>query len=129
MVVYYGDISIKSPRGHLRFWTFFGHILDLLKRLWTFQYAAGLRGPCILIKRPKIVDLSVPHVSQRSGYLTKHPKKVKKISKNSAFDIPNFGPFWVVKIQAGAMPPLPPDKNNPVLSHIMLTVIFSLCSQ
>ena len=30
-----------SKRGHLRFWTFFKQISDLLKELWTFQYAAG----------------------------------------------------------------------------------------
>ena len=29
-------------------------------------------------------------------------------------DIPNFGPFWVVKIQEGPLPPPPPpDKNIP----------------
>ena len=34
-------------------------ILDLLKKLWTFQYAARFRGPGILIKSSTIVDLSV----------------------------------------------------------------------
>ena len=55
---------------------FFGQNLDLLTKLWTFQYAARFRGPCILIKRPTIVDLSVRRVAQRSRYLAKHPKKV-----------------------------------------------------
>ena len=38
---------------------FLKQILDLLKKWWTFQYAARFRGPGILIKRSTIVDLSV----------------------------------------------------------------------
>ena len=41
------------------------------------------------------------------------------VANLTARDIPNLGPFWVVKIQvcvcAWAMPPLPPDKNIPVI--------------
>ena len=48
------------------FWDKFGHAV---------QFAGGFRGPGVLIKRSThIVDLSVRRVTQRSRYLTKHPK-------------------------------------------------------
>ena len=66
------------------------------------------------------MDLAVCQVDQQSRYLTKHPKKCLKniqisiavlshlvAADRTARDIPNFGPFSVVKIQVGAMPPLP----------------------
>ena len=119
--------QISKGGGHLRFWTFFlKQISDLLKRLWTFQYAAGFRGPGILIKRSTIVDLSVyaawlrgPDISQNiQKIFKKYPKIDYRAFESSrhhyaadnrtARDIHNFGPFWVVKIQGGAMPPWPP---------------------
>ena len=61
----------------------FYQILDLLKKLWTFQFAACRvqRSRYILIKRSTIVDLFVHRVAQRPRYLTKHPKKVEKCPK------------------------------------------------
>ena len=61
---------------------FLKQISDLLKKLWTFQYAAGFRGPGILIKRSTIVDLSVyaawlrgPDISQNIHKIfKKYPK-------------------------------------------------------
>ena len=94
-------------------------ISDLLKKLWTFQYAAGFRGPGILIKRFAIVDLSVyaawlrgPDISQNiQQILKKYPKVDYRAFASSrrhyaadnrtARDIQNIGPFWVVKIQGG----------------------------
>ena len=104
---------------------FFKQILDLLKRLWTFQYAAGFRGPGILIKRSTIVDLSVyaawlrgPDISQNiQKILKKYPKIDYRAFASSrhhyaadnrtARDI-HFGPFWVVKIQGGGNAALAP---------------------
>ena len=116
-----------SNGGHLRFWTFKKkQISDLLKKLWTFQYAAGFRGPGILIKRSTIVDLSVyaawlrgPDISQNIQQILKKYPKIDYLAfassrrhyaadNRTARDIQNFGPFWVVKIQGGAMPPWPP---------------------
>ena len=60
----------------------FGQILDLLKKLWTFQYAAGFRGPSILIKRSIIVDLSVYAAWLRGPDISQNiQKRYKKISK------------------------------------------------
>ena len=70
------DIFIKSPRGAFDIFDLFGQILDLFEKLWTFQYAAGVRGAGVLIKRSTIVALSVRPVAQRSRYLTIHKKKV-----------------------------------------------------
>ena len=39
-----GRFLLNLQGGHLRFWTFSSQILDLLKRLWTFLYAAWLSG-------------------------------------------------------------------------------------
>ena len=112
-----------SKRGHLRFWTFFGKFWTF-KKIVDLQYAAGFRGPGILIKRSTIADLSV-YAAWLRGPDISHPKKgLKKYSKidcrafATSRDIPNFGPFWVVKIQWGAMPPWPPDKNIPVHTYI-----------
>ena len=66
---YYSSIACTTSilsnlqGGIWDFWPFW-QILDLLKKLWT------------------MLDLSVCHVAQRSRYLTKHQKKVLKISKN-----------------------------------------------
>ena len=108
-----------SKGGHLRFWTFFKQISDLLKKLWTFQYAAGFRGPGILIKRSTIVDLSVyaawlrgPDISQNIQKIFKKYPKIDyrafassrrhyPADNRTARDIQNVGPFWVVKIQGG----------------------------
>ena len=110
---------------------FLKQISDLLKKLWTFQYAAGFRGPGILIKRSTIVDLSVyaawlrgPDISQNiQKIFLKYPKidyrafassrRHYAADNRTARDIQNFGPFWVVKIQGGQCPPGPPDKNIP----------------
>ena len=111
------DIFIKFPRGAFEILDlFFKQISDLLKKLWTFQYAAGFRGPGILIKRSTIVDLSVyvawlrgPDISQNiQKILKKYPKIDYRAFASSrhhyaadnrtARDIQNFGPFWVVKI-------------------------------
>ena len=46
---------------------FLKQISDLLTKLWTFQYAAGFRGPGILIKRSTIVDLSGPFFKTNFG--------------------------------------------------------------
>ena len=106
---------------------------DLLKKLWTFQYAAGFRGPGILIKRSTTVDLSVyaawlrgPDISQNiQKILKKYPKidyrafassrRHYAADNRTARDIQNRGPFGVVKIQGGGgqCPPGPPDKNIP----------------
>ena len=108
------DIFIKFPRGAFEILDVFWQILDLLKKLWTFQYAAGFRGPGILIKRSTIVDLSVYAVWLRGPDITQNiQKRFKNITKidcraftfscrryvtdnRTAHDIPNFGPFWVV---------------------------------
>ena len=105
---------------------FLKQISDLWKKLWTFQYAAGFRGPGILIKRSTIVDLSVyaawlrgPDISQNIQKIFKKYPKIDyrafassrrhyAADNHTARDIHNFGPFWVVKIQGGAMPPWPP---------------------
>ena len=105
---------------------FLKQISDLLKKLWTFQYAAGFRGPGILIKRSTIVDLSVyaawlrgPDISQNiQKVFKKYPKIDYRAFASSrhhyaadnrtACDIQHFGPFWVVKIQGGGNAPLPP---------------------
>ena len=119
----------------MRFWTFLKQISDLLKKLWTFQYAAGFRGPGILFKRSTFVDLSVyaawlrgPDISQNiQKIFLKYPKIDYRAFASSrrhyaadnctACGIQNFGPFWVVKIQGGGgMPPGPPDKNIPDIS-------------
>ena len=87
-----------SKGGHLRFWTFsktnFGpffnkrcKIVDLSlwcviqrsrnftkhSKLWTFFYAAWLRGSAFSFKY-KILDLFLKGVVWTSRYLTKHPK-------------------------------------------------------
>ena len=103
--------------------------------MWTFQYAAGFRGPGILIKRSTIVDLSVyaawlrgPDISQNIHKIfKKHPKidyrafassrRHYAADNRTARDIQNFGPFWVVKIQGGQWPPGPPDKKYPCYTH------------
>ena len=72
---------------HLRCWTFCWQFWTFWNILWTFQYAAGFRGPGILIKRSTIVDLSVRRVAQRSRYLIKHPNK---ILKNIQKSLPRF---------------------------------------
>ena len=85
-----------------------------------------------------------PFCSPRGSeiYLPKHQKKVKKnypkidcrafafscrsyaAAKRTARYIPKFGPFWVVQIQGGSMPPLPPppDKNITVLGFAPFTL-------
>ena len=95
-----------------------------MKKLWTFQYAAGFRGPGILIKRSTIVDLSVyaawlrgPDISQNIHKFKKYPKidyrafafshRHYTADNRTARDIQNFGPFWVVKIQGGNAPLAP----------------------
>ena len=99
--------------------------MDLLKKMWTFQYAAGFRGLGILIKRSTIVDLSVyiawlrgPDISQNiQKRFQKYPEidcrafafshRLYAAVKRTAPDIPNFGPFWLVKIQGGQCPLCP----------------------
>ena len=89
------------------------------------QYAAGFRGPGILIKRSTIVDLSVyaawlrgPDISQNIQKIFKKYPKIDyrafassrhhyAADNRTARDIQNFGPFWVVKIQGGQCPPDP----------------------
>ena len=80
------------------------------------------RGPC-----NHKMDLSVRRVAQRldiSQNIQKRFKKYPKIdcrtfafsrhhcyvaANHTVRDIPDFGPFWIVKIQGGGnMPPLPP---------------------
>ena len=113
------------------FGPFFKQISDLLKKLWTFQYAAGFRGPGILIKRSTIVGLSVyaawlrgPDISQNIQKIFKKYPKIDyqafassrrhyAADNRTARDIQNIGPFWVVKIQGGQCPPGPPDKTIP----------------
>ena len=115
----------------MRFWTFFKTIFGPFKKLWTFQYAAGFRGPGILIKRSTIVgSFCICSVAERSRYLTKKQQIFKKYPKidyrafafshrhyaadnRTARDIQNVGPFWIVNIQGGQCPPGPPDKNIP----------------
>ena len=98
---------------------FFKQISGLLKKLWTFQYAAWFRGPGILIKRSTIVDLSVyaawlrgPDISQNIQKIFKKYPKIDyrafasshrhyAADNRTARDIQNVGPFWVVKIQGG----------------------------
>ena len=86
-----------SKGGHLRFWTFsrtnFGPFLTKDAKLWTFFYAAWLRGSAlkkiqnfgpfskgrgldlqIFNKTSKIVDLFGKPLGQRSRYFTKDPK-------------------------------------------------------
>ena len=78
-------IFLSNLQGGIWDFGLFWQILDLLKKKWTFQYAAGFRGPGILIKRSTMLDLSVHHVAQRSRYLAKDPKKgLKNIQKSIA---------------------------------------------
>ena len=104
---------------------FLKQISDLLKKLWTFQYAAGFRGPGILIKRSTIVDFSVyaawlrgPDISQNIQQIFKKYPKIDyrafassrrhyAADNRTTRDIQNFGPFWVVKIQGGQYPLAP----------------------
>ena len=123
------DIFIKFPRGGGGF-----EILDLFlnkfrtfrKKLWTFQYAAGFRGPGILIKRSTIVDLSLyaawlwgPDISQNIQKIFKNYPKIDyrafassrrhyAADNRTARDIQNLGPFWVVKNSRGGNAPLAP---------------------
>ena len=120
------NIFIKFPRGAFEILDLLKkQISDLLKKLWTFQYAAGFRGPGILIKRSTIVDLSVYAAWLRGPDMSHNiPKIFKKDPKidyrafassrhhyaadnRTARDIHNFGPFWVVKIQGGQSPLAP----------------------
>ena len=55
---------------------FLKQISDLLKKLWTFQYAAGFRGPGILIKRSTIVDLSVYAAWLRGPDISQNIQKI-----------------------------------------------------
>ena len=89
------------------------------------SYAAGFRGPGILIKRSTIVDIPVyaawlrgPDISQNiKEILKKYPeidyrafafsRRHYAADNRTVRDIHNFGPFWVVKIKGGAMPPPP----------------------
>ena len=65
-----------SKRGHLRFWTFFGKFWTF-KKIVDLQYAAGFRGPGILIKRSTIADLSVYAAWLRGPDISQNiPKKV-----------------------------------------------------
>ena len=64
-----------------QFWTFW-------KKLWTFQYAAGLRDPGILIKRSTIVDLSVYAAWLRGPDISQNiQKRIKKYPKSR---LPSF---------------------------------------
>ena len=89
--------------GHLRFWTFFGQILDLLKKFWTFQFASRLSGPDITQNIQKRFK-NYPNIDCRASTFS---CRRDAAADRTTRDIPNFGPFWVVKIQVGAMPPLP----------------------
>ena len=71
------DIFIKFPKGGGIRSDLLRQILDLLKKLWTFQYAAGFRGPGILIRRSTVVDLSVYAAWLRGPDISQNiPKKV-----------------------------------------------------
>ena len=75
--IYTRHICIKFPRGDIwDFGPFFKQISDLLKKLWTFQYAAGFRGPGILIKRSTIVDLSVYAAWLRGPDISQNIQKI-----------------------------------------------------
>ena len=73
---YQGYFYQMSKGGHLRFGPFLKQISDLLKKLWTFQYAAGFRGPGILIKRSTIVDLSVYAAWLRGPDISQNIQKI-----------------------------------------------------
>ena len=101
---------------------FFKQISDLLKNLWTFQYAA-ISGPCISIKRSTIVDLSVYAAWLRGRDISQNIQKIFKkypkidyrafassrhhyvadnrTARDMGGGLQHFGPFWVVKIQGG----------------------------
>ena len=77
-----------SKGGHLRFWTFFDKFWTFWKKLWTFHYAAGFRGPGILIKRSTIVDLSVYAAWLRGPDISQNiQKRIKKYPKSR---LPSF---------------------------------------
>ena len=89
---------------------FLKQISDLLKKLWTFQYAAGFRGPGISQNIQKIFK-KYPKIDYRAFASSRLHYAA---DNRTARDIQNIGPFWVVKIQGGGQcPPGPPDKNIP----------------
>ena len=70
-------------------------------------YAAWLRGPDIsqnIQKRFK----KYPKIDCRAFVFS---RRCYTVDNRTARDIPNFGPFWVVKIQGGQCPPGPPNTN------------------
>ena len=88
-------------------------------KLWTFHYAAGFRGPGILIKRSTIVDLSVRRLEvQISQNIQKRLKKYPKIDCRAfAFSrrCVRHSKFWTslgCQNSRGAMPPLPPPPGG-----------------
>ena len=73
--------NFQGGGGDLRFWTFFD-------KFWTFHYAAGFRGPGILIKRSTIVDLSVYAAWLRGPDISQHIQK--RITKYPKSRLPSF---------------------------------------
>ena len=80
-------------------------ILDLLKKLRTFLYAVWLKG----------LDIS-QNIQKKSvcrAFAFRRRRYTQRRNR-TAHDIPNFGSFWVAKIQGGnASSAPPPDKNIP----------------
>ena len=84
---------------------------------------AGFRGSGILIKmwtivddcgpfcRPRGSEVQISHKTSKKGLknIQKSIAALSHLANRTAHDLPNFGPFSVVTIQEGAMPP--PDKN------------------
>ena len=116
-------------------------IFDLLKGLWTFQYAAGFRGPGILIKRSRIVDLCVyaawlrgPDISQNiQKIFQKYPKidyrafafsrrhyTQRIIVPHATYNILNL--FGLSKFKGGNAPLAPLIKNIPACPSSTLRV-------
>ena len=78
-------------------------------KLWTFFYAAWLRGSAFF-KKYKILDLFLKVVVWTPRYLTKHPKLWTFLVSH-----------WVRGPDILPMPPCPPDKNIPGFCITLLT--------
>ena len=119
------DIFIKFPRGGGGAFEilvlFLKQISDLLKKLWTFQYAAGFRGPVkrsTILYTPRASDVQISHKTSNK-YLRNIQKSITELLHLAATTtrriiVPHVtykivDLFGLSKFKGGgAMPPWPP---------------------
>ena len=124
----------------MRFWTFFLLYIGLYK-FWTFwkncrpfsmpqgsevqvdrSVYAGPRGPEVHAD----ISQNIQKIDYRAFTFS---RRHYAADNHTARDIPNFGPFWVVKIQGeggGECPLLPdiPDQASSTYSSVKLNVFY-----